>query len=139
NDDAIGEFLGIRDNILRNDHKKGFSIQLNACAYFGEEVELCGNLSKKLIMGKISKENPCGNKKRKSYSENLFEALMEKLKKKPMEKIMYPLQDEEIPEPPMIEEDLNLPPYPTRMGDESKLLVEDTKYVNIGMEELPQI
>ncbi|KAH9328137.1 hypothetical protein KI387_000245, partial [Taxus chinensis] len=71
--------------------------------------------------------------------ENLFEALVEKHAKQPMEKIMYPLQDEELPEPPVIKEDLNLPPDPTHMADESKLLVEDTIDVNIDTEELPLI
>ncbi|KAH9327792.1 hypothetical protein KI387_007970, partial [Taxus chinensis] len=47
NDEAFMEFMGLRDFIPTGDHKKGFKIQLDACAYFGEEVEMCGWLNKK--------------------------------------------------------------------------------------------
>ncbi|KAH9300861.1 hypothetical protein KI387_012444, partial [Taxus chinensis] len=57
----------------------------------------------------------------------------------PMDKIVYPPKDEDLPEPPLVEEDLNLPPDPTHMEDESKLLVKETIDVNIGMEELPRM
>ncbi|KAH9321974.1 hypothetical protein KI387_016613, partial [Taxus chinensis] len=38
-----------------------------------------------------------------------------------------------------LEEDLNLPPDPTCMEEESKLLVEETIEVNIDIEEVPQM
>ncbi|KAH9292411.1 hypothetical protein KI387_042401 [Taxus chinensis] len=56
-----------------------------------------------------------------------------------MDKIVYPPKDEDLPEPPLVEEDLNLPPDPTCMEDESKLLVEETIDVNIGTKELPRM
>ncbi|KAH9311391.1 hypothetical protein KI387_026426, partial [Taxus chinensis] len=41
NDEAIAEFMGIRDTIPIGDHKKGFYIDLDTYTYFKEEAELC--------------------------------------------------------------------------------------------------
>ncbi|KAH9311339.1 hypothetical protein KI387_026374, partial [Taxus chinensis] len=40
NYEEIVEFMGIRDTIPIGDHKKGFFINLDTYAYFGEEAEL---------------------------------------------------------------------------------------------------
>ncbi|KAH9297896.1 hypothetical protein KI387_029578, partial [Taxus chinensis] len=56
-----------------------------------------------------------------------------------MDKIVYSPKDEDLPKPPLVEEDINLPPNPTRMEDESKLLVEDTIDVNFDTKELPRM
>lgn len=37
NDEAISEFLGVREGFPQGDHKAGFAIDLNRMAYFGEE------------------------------------------------------------------------------------------------------
>ncbi|KAH9310125.1 hypothetical protein KI387_038036, partial [Taxus chinensis] len=48
NDEAFAEFMGLGDSIPFGDHRKGFVIQLDTCAYFGEEEEVCGHLNKKM-------------------------------------------------------------------------------------------
>ncbi|KAH9301936.1 hypothetical protein KI387_013519, partial [Taxus chinensis] len=74
----------------------------------------------------------------KSHSENLFEALADKQIRKSKEKQSDHVKDENLMET-SLDEDLNLPPDPTHMEDLSKLLVEETIDVNIGIEEDPKI
>ncbi|KAH9328700.1 hypothetical protein KI387_000808, partial [Taxus chinensis] len=130
NDEAIANFMGIRDTIPIRDHKKGFFIDLDTCAYFGEEAELCGQQNLKKSKGKISKEKPRQKSKSKSHSENLFEALADKQINKSKDKQSDNAKDENLMET-SLDEDLNLPPDPTRMEDLSKLQVKETIDVNI--------
>ncbi|KAH9311809.1 hypothetical protein KI387_026844 [Taxus chinensis] len=138
NEEAIAEFMGIRDTIPIGDHKKGLFIDLDTCVYFGEEAELRGQQNLKKSEGKSSKEKPWQKSKSKSHSENLFEALADKQIRKSKDKQSDHAKDENLVET-SLDEDLNLPPDPMRMEDLSKLLVEETIDVNIGTEEDPKI
>ncbi|KAH9288749.1 hypothetical protein KI387_032866, partial [Taxus chinensis] len=110
--------MGLRDSILIEDHKKGFSIKLDACAYFREEVDMCGSLNKKVVSkSKNTSKKPCGKNKCKSYSDKHFKALVDKQNEEPIEEKIYPFKDND--EPPK-KVDLTLPPYPTWMEDASK-------------------
>ncbi|KAH9321619.1 hypothetical protein KI387_016258, partial [Taxus chinensis] len=116
---------------------KGFTIQLDTCAYFGEEEEMCGHLNRKVVnKSKNTSEKPCARNKCKSHSKKLFEALVDKQNKEPMDKMVYSFKDDdEIPK----EVDLTLPPNPMQMEDASKILVEETISVNIGSKEEPRM
>ncbi|KAH9311142.1 hypothetical protein KI387_026177, partial [Taxus chinensis] len=138
NDEAIVEFMGIRDTIPIGDHKKGFFIDLETYTYFGKEVELRGQKNLQKSEGKSSKEKPRQKLKSRSHSENLFEELADKQIIKSKDKQSDHIKDENLVET-SLDEDLNLPPNPTCMEDLSKLLVEETIDVNIGTEEDPKI
>ncbi|KAH9288014.1 hypothetical protein KI387_032131, partial [Taxus chinensis] len=112
NDEAIIEFMCIRDIIPIGDHKKGFFINLSTCAYFGEEAKLRGQQILKKSEGKSSKEKPRQKSKSKSHSENLFEALVDKQIIKSKDKQSDHAKDEYLVET-SLDEDLNLPPDPT--------------------------
>ncbi|KAH9308569.1 hypothetical protein KI387_036480, partial [Taxus chinensis] len=104
--------MGIQDVIPIRDHKKGFHIDLDTCAYFSEEAE------------------PQKKSKSKLHSENLFEALTDKQVQKLKHNKSDHAKDENLMET-SLDEDLNFPPDPTHMEDLSKLLVEETIDVNI--------
>ncbi|KAH9301216.1 hypothetical protein KI387_012799, partial [Taxus chinensis] len=125
--------MGLRDSILVGDNKKGFVIQLDTYAYFGEEAKMCGHLNKKVAnKSKNTSEKPCGKDKCKSHSDRLFEVLVDKQNKEPTDKMVYPFKDyEKLPK----EVDLTLPHDPTWMEDTSKMLVKETINVNIGSED----
>ncbi|KAH9305557.1 hypothetical protein KI387_009961, partial [Taxus chinensis] len=137
NDEEFIELIGLRDYIPVGDNKKGFSIQLDTYEYFGEEEEMCGHLNKKVVSkSKNTLEKPCARNKHKSRSDKLFEALIEKLNEETMEKMSYPFKnDDELPK----EVDLTLPPDPTQMEDASKMFLEETISVTMGLEEEPRM
>ncbi|KAH9323557.1 hypothetical protein KI387_018196 [Taxus chinensis] len=119
------------------DHKKGFVIQLDTYAYFREETEMCGWLNKKAVNKGTTTSEKFGKKdKQKSHSDKLFDKLVDKQNEESKDEVIYPFKDDhELPQ----EVDLTLPLDPTWMEDASKMLVEETINVNIGLEEQPRI
>ncbi|GLJ16865.1 hypothetical protein SUGI_0290680 [Cryptomeria japonica] len=119
NDEAIIDFLELRDNLPSGDHKAGFSIELNSAAYFGADAKpfSCKNIT---IKHGSSGENHTvalfdpTKVKRKSVSngENLFEAP----------------EDEGF--------DILLA---NAQQERSTILIEETKEYNVGTPENPHL
>ncbi|KAH9287448.1 hypothetical protein KI387_031565, partial [Taxus chinensis] len=130
-------FMGLKDFILTGDHKKGFNIQLDACAYFGEEAEICGWLNKNVVTKGIPTSEKMRKKDQwKSHSDKLFGELIDKQNEESKDEVIYPFKyDHELPQ----EVDLTLPSDPTWMEDASKMLIEEIISVNIGSEGQPII
>ncbi|GLJ21626.1 hypothetical protein SUGI_0402520 [Cryptomeria japonica] len=118
NDEAVIDYLGIRDDLPPGDHKEGYTIELNNMAYFGEGV------------GPSSRKNVKIRTNQGSYGENHTVALSDpkKVKRKDVS------EGENLSEAP---EDGRLDILPSSYEEKSSMLVEETIKTNIGTEEVP--
>ncbi|GLJ53608.1 hypothetical protein SUGI_1143590 [Cryptomeria japonica] len=119
NDEAIIDFLELRDNLPSGDHKAGFTIELNSATYFGADAKpfSCKNITIK--HGSSSENHTMAlfdptKVKRKSISngENLFE----------------------VPE----DEGFDILPASTQ-HERSMILIKETKEYNVGTPENPHL
>lgn len=123
NDEAIAEFLGLREGIPQGDHKAGFSIDLDSIAYFGESTPSSSHQNEK-------RKEKIKNQKNRSLSENrkaLSDHTKVKIKDVPAGENLS-----EAPKGGRVD-------IPLSIQDKSTLLVEMTEEINLGTPDNPKV
>jgi len=117
NDEALAEFMGLREGIPLGDHKAGFVMELEPTAYFGENAK--------------SSSRKSANKER-SLGENHTVA-------PPNHKIVKIKDVSKGENPTVAPEDGGFDlPLPSKYQEKSALLVEDSTEINLGTEQNPK-